>query len=71
MLPHLRLLHEIGHNIIICTDDTMLFSTNLSTEMFEYTKAFNVSAQDMKKLLIRNVEAIFDDTCKDWLRAKI
>lgn len=64
-------MHEIGHNIIICTDDTMLYSTNLSTEMFEYIKAFNVPAAEMKALLLRNVEAIFDETCKDWLRAKI
>jgi adenosine deaminase len=42
-LPHLMALHALNHNIIICTDDTMLFSTNISTELFEYAKGFKVS----------------------------
>lgn len=70
-LPHLQQLHALGHNIIICTDDTMLFSTNLSTEMFEYIKAFEVPPAQMKALLLRNCEAIFDPSCREWLVGKI
>lgn len=70
-LPHLKKLHLLDHNFIICTDDTMLFSTNISTELFEYSKAFDVSSEELKALLIENVEAIFDESCKDWLKAKI
>ena len=44
-LPHLIELVRIDHNIIICCDDTMLFSTNLSTEMFEFAKAFQVTPE--------------------------
>ena len=49
----------------------MLFSTNLSTELFEYAQGFNVSSDDLKALLIKNVDAIFDDTSKEWLMQKI
>ena len=49
----------------------MLFSTNISTELFEYAHNFGVSAEELKELLIRNVDAIFDDSCKEWLRERI
>jgi adenosine deaminase len=42
-LPHLQQLVLLDHNIIICCDDTMLYSTNLSTEMFEFANAFQVT----------------------------
>lgn len=70
-LPHLRKLHDLKHNFIICTDDTMLFSTNISTELFEYAKGFKASSQELKDLMLKNVDAIFDDSCKEWLREKI
>lgn len=49
----------------------VLFSTNLSTELFEYAHAFGITAQDLKDRLVRNVDAIFDDSCKEWLRGQI
>jgi len=39
-LPHLKKLQAIDHNFIICADDTMLFSTTISTELFEYAFGF-------------------------------
>lgn len=41
-LNHIRKFHEMAHNIVVCADDTMLFSTNISTELFEFAKAFKV-----------------------------
>ena len=49
----------------------MLFSTNLSTELFEYAHAFGVTPPQLKQRLIRNVDMIFDDSCKEWLRGQI
>jgi len=49
----------------------MLYSTNLSTEMFEFANAFQVTPAQLKTLLLRNVDAIFDDSCKQWLREQI
>jgi adenosine deaminase len=70
-LPHLKKLLELNHNFVICTDDTMLFSTNISTELFEFAKGFKVSTEDLKALLVRNVDAIFDESCKEEIRAQI
>jgi predicted nucleotidyltransferase len=49
----------------------VLFGTNLSNELFEYAKAVGAVTKDLKKLLIRNVDAIFDDSLKPWLRETI
>ena len=66
-MAHLIELVEIDHNIIICCDDTMLFSTNLSSEMFEFANGFQVSSSELKARLLQNVDAIFDESGKDWL----
>ena len=50
----------------------VLFGTNIANEMFEYAKAVNVSATQLKALLLRNVAAIFaDDEVKAWVTAQI
>ena len=46
----------------------MLFSTNLSTELFEYAHAFGISKEQLKENMVRSADAIFDDSCKEWLR---
>lgn len=73
LLPHLNDFWGHNHNLIICCDDTMLFGTNLSNELFEFAKAVKASTRDLKGLLEKNVEAIFasDDETKEWLRDKI
>lgn len=50
------------------SNDVVLFGTNLSNEMFEYAKAVGIGISEVKELLIRNVDAIFDDGAKVWLR---
>ena len=49
----------------------MLFANNNSHELFEYAKAVGATSKDLKELLLRNVEAIFDEDSKPWLRALI
>jgi len=39
--------------------------------MFEYAKAVGAESKDLKELLMRNVDAIFDDDAKDWVRQTI
>ena len=70
-LPHLNTLLELDHNIIICCDDTMLFSTNHSTEWFEFANAFQLTGGECKQMLLRSVNAIFDDNKKQWLTEKV
>jgi len=68
MLPNIKQLHQLGSNFIVCCDDTMLFSTNISTELFEYATAFQSTGEKLKAMLLRNVDAIFDDESKEWLK---
>lgn len=46
----------------------MLFSTNLSTELFEYAHAFAVTPEELKTRMVRNVDMIFDESYKESLR---
>jgi adenosine deaminase len=70
-MPHLQELVRLDHHIVICCDDTMLFSTNISTELFEFANAFQVTGKQLKAQLLRNVDAIFDDSLKPWLKEQI
>ena len=59
-LPHLKEFYNLGHNLVICCDDTLLFSTNLSMEWFEFCKAVELTDTGKIKALIgRNLDAIF------------
>lgn len=49
----------------------MLFSTNISTETFEFCNAFQITSAELKAQLLRNVDAIFDDSVKPWLTKEI
>ena len=61
-LKHLQEFWRLEHNIIICCDDTLLFNTNISMELFEFAKAVKLfDASTLKKLLGRNMDAIFLD----------
>ena len=70
-MPHLAELMRLNHNIVICCDDTMLFSTNHSSEVFEFANSFGLDTAFLKSLLMRNVDAIFDESSKAWLRQEI
>jgi hypothetical protein len=72
LLPHIHEFYALTHNLIICCDDTMLFGTNISNELFEFGKAVKETTRDLKALLERNVDAIFAcDETKEWVRGKI
>jgi adenosine deaminase len=74
LLPHLKELYSLKHNLVICCDDTMLFGTNISNEMFEFAKAVNATTADLKQLLLRNAEgALFamDEETRLWVRQQI
>ena len=61
-LEHMKHFNSLDHNLVICCDDTLLFNTNLSMELFEYCKASGLFEKEkIKQLLTRNVDAIFLD----------
>ena len=48
--------------MVVCCDDTLLFSTNLSMELFEFCKATQMTEPaDIKKWLCKNFDAMFLD----------
>ena len=70
-LPHLKEFAKYNHNMIVCCDDTLLFNTNISMELFEYAKAVGMfDKEELKALATRNVDAIFydDEEYKDYLK---
>jgi adenosine deaminase len=67
-LPHLVPFYEKQHNIVVCCDDTMLFSTHHGTEMFEFANAVEANPSQLKALLLKNVDAIFDEDAKSWVK---
>jgi len=71
-LRHLKHLHSAQASFSINTDDTMLFSTNLSTEWFEYAKAFNLTCLQMRAQTLKAVDAAFcDEETKAWVRERV
>ncbi len=80
-MKHLAEFFKLNHNVIICCDDTcklytltyfiVLFGNNSSQELFEFGKVVGHTPKELKALLIRNVEAIFDEESKEWLRNEI
>jgi adenosine deaminase len=67
-MPHLQSFYAKGSNIAVCCDDTMLFSTHHSTEYFEFANAVDAGPKEFEAILLKNVDAIFDESAKDWLR---
>lgn len=73
-LKHLQEFARLKHNMVVCCDDTLLFNTNLSAELFEFAKATKITEkEDLKQMLIRNVDAIFcqNEEYKNELRSEI
>jgi len=67
-LKHIHLFNKYNCNSVICCDDTLLFSTNISMELFEYFKAIKVfDNETIKQTMIQSVDAIFldDDQFKE------
>lgn len=71
-LPHvLEFAKYPDSNIIVCCDDTLVFQTDITKELYLYAEALGLHDQDaLKNLLQSNVDAIFmdDDGFKDELR---
>lgn len=73
-LPHLKYFKEHPEaNLVICCDDTFLFNTNLSMELFEFAKAMDLTSDQVKDLLVKSISAIFfmDDDFKESLKNEI
>ncbi|PKA51768.1 adenosine deaminase [Apostasia shenzhenica] len=66
---HFGNLYKAQHPLVICTDDTGLFSTNLSNEYYLAAATFGLDKKDLFYLSTNAVEFIFaDDGVKKVLR---
>ena len=43
----------------------------MQSEMFEYARGFKQTTEQLRALLLKNVDAIFDDSCKEELKKTI
>ena len=74
-LPHCKeFLKYDNAKLIICCDDTLLFNTNLSMELFEFVKSFEILDKEKVKSLVANgIDAIFldDEDLKTKFKSEI
>ena len=61
----------IGCTIIPCWDDTMLFNTNAINETFELVNLLGLSELDLKTMMIKATDAIFDESVKQSVKSDI
>mmetsp|Transcript_25222 Transcript_25222/g.22359 ORF Transcript_25222/g.22359 Transcript_25222/m.22359 type:complete len:121 (+) Transcript_25222:722-1084(+) len=64
-------LHKLGASIIPCCDDTMLFNTNMINETFELVNLLKLNQVELKSIMLKAVEAVFDEEVKNELREEI
>ncbi|XP_058194378.1 N6-mAMP deaminase [Rhododendron vialii] len=68
-LHHFADLHEANHPIVLCTDDTGVFSTSLSREYALASSTFGLGRSNMFQLAQNAIDFVFaDDVVKTELR---
>lgn len=70
-LTHLSTLHKHGAVLVPCCDDTMLMNTNMVSEYFEFVKITKVNQKGLKEMVVKAVDAVFDNDVKEKLRDNI
>jgi len=65
---------KLKHNLIVCCNNTLLYNTNISLELFEYAKEAEIyDEESLKLMLCENAEALFwdDEVYIEELQKKI
>lgn len=66
---HFSKFYGLGLPLSICTDDTLLFQTDLTKEHCYIAKAFSLTLDDLKQVIFKSRTQIFsDDSLDDRLR---
>jgi len=69
---HFLPLYKAGHAVVLCTDDSGVFSTSLSREYAIAAGTFHLSQQQLLQLVMRSIDYTFlPDHSKDMLRQKV
>lgn len=56
---HFGRFHASGHPLSICTDDTLLVNSTITKEYFMLAQTFNLTIQDMQKIIRDSAEMAF------------
>ena len=65
---HFKTWRDLGHPVILCTDDSGTFGTTLSREYEIAVKTFGLTRDDLRQMILESVDWIFDDSVKNNLR---
>jgi len=65
---HFIKYYKTKHPLCLCTDDTVVFDTNISEEYYRMLKAFNFTEEQAKEVIKRSYECVFDEKIKQELR---
>ena len=70
-VPNVAEYLQCNYCFSINTDNTILFQTNISQEIYEIMSAFKLSIEQMRQIQLRSVDSIFDGSVKDRVKEQI
>jgi len=62
---------EKKHPICVCTDDTIVFDTDLSEEIHRISSAFGLGEADVHDVVYRSVDGIFEDKLREGFKQRV
>ena len=65
---HFKKWHDLGHPVLLCTDDSGTFDTSLTAEYEKAVVCWGLSEADFREMNRRAVEWVFDEGVKERLR---
>ncbi len=68
---HFGLFFQEKYPMSVCTDDTGVFDTDLSREVYEIWKAFGLDSKEVKEFLERSMECILEEIVRKEVEKKI
>ena len=68
---HFGIFLKQKYPMSICTDDTGVFDTNLSKEMFEMFKSFDMSRNDVKEFLLRSCQCVLEEEARKVVQGEM
>ncbi len=71
MHPYLMKWIDSNYPIIINTDDSGVFCTNLTKELLLIAKVFELDEKKLSEIVLGSVDHVFDDDVKSRLRNDI
>ena len=68
---HFKIFMEREVPFCVCTDDTVVFDTDISQELYRICSAFDLSEDQAKETINRSIDCIFEESLKKSFKEKI